>query len=230
MATVRVMVVDDHTLVRKGLVALLGATPDIAVVAEACDGYQALEVARTVPLDAVLLDVRMPRCSGGEAVRLLRRELPHLAVLMLTVSERDEDLFEAVKHGARGYLLKTAEPSVLLQAIRQVAAGEVVFSPPMTAKLAAGFARLASGCEGNGSGGYDALTEREREVLRLLARGARNKEIAQALCVCEHTVRAHLRNITAKLSVHNRTQLAAYAVREGLVEEADLGEPLARSA
>jgi len=216
---IRVLIADDHTLFRQGLSSLLQQQKGLQVVGEAVDGWEALAKARELQPHLVLLDVAMPRCNGLEATRLIKRELPDVNVIILTVSEKDEDLFAAVKAGAKGYLLKNAEFEELVRAIEAVAGGAAVVSPSMAVKLLNEFAAVAAKDSLRTRAEGTALTERETEVLQLLAKGATNKEIANTLVIAENTVKTHLRNILDKLHLHNRIQAAAYAVREGLAPE-----------
>lgn len=219
MNAIRVLIADDHTLFRQGLSSLLQQQKGLQVVGEAVDGWEALAKARELQPHLVLLDVAMPRCNGLEATRLIKRELPDVNVIILTVSEKDEDLFAAVKAGAKGYLLKNAEFEELVRAIEAVAGGAAVVSPSMAVKLLNEFAAVAAKDSLRTRAEGTALTERETEVLQLLAKGATNKEIANTLVIAENTVKTHLRNILDKLHLHNRIQAAAYAVREGLAPE-----------
>ncbi|MBI4759450.1 MAG: response regulator transcription factor [Chloroflexi bacterium] len=216
---IRVLIADDHTLFRQGLSSLLQQQKGLQVVGEAVDGWEALAKARELQPHLVLMDVAMPRCNGLEATRLIKRDLPDVNIIMLTVSEKDEDLFAAIKAGAKGYLLKNAEFEELVRAIEAVAGGAAVVSPSMAVKLLNEFAAVAAKDSPRIRAEGPALTERETEVLQLLAKGATNKEIANTLVIAENTVKTHLRNILDKLHLHNRIQAAAYAIREGLAPE-----------
>ncbi|MBI5652270.1 MAG: response regulator transcription factor [Chloroflexi bacterium] len=221
MEKIRVMLVDDHMLFRDGVKSiLLRAGERFEIVGEASDGAQAQTLALKMKPDVIVMDVQMPNCGGLQAARALAPQLPDTKIVMLTVSDRDEDLFEAIKAGAKGYLLKTsASAHDIVAALDQVAAGQVILTPTMATKLAAEFAVMARSKVGAVSPqpteavDDPRLTEREREVLDLVALGKTNKEIANDLRVAENTVRAHLRNILDKLHVHNRTQAAAFARR-----------------
>lgn len=219
MEPIRVLLVDDHILFRKGISKLLAAQADIEVVGEAGDGQEALEKARELMPDLVLMDIAMPGMSGRQATRIVKEEMPYVKIVMLTVSERDSDLFEAIRSGADGYLLKDLEPEELYRLCRGVFRGEAPLSPLMAAKILREFSSLADVREET-VGPAGRLTPREIEVLELIVKGRTNREIAHALCVAESTVKNHVRNILAKLHLKNRAQAAAYAVREGLVDDA----------
>jgi len=224
MDTVKVLVVDDHTLFRRGIAAVLANQESLEVVGEAVDGLEAIEKAKEITPDVVLMDLNMPRCSGLEAIQALQTEMPQVNVLVLTVSDKEADLFAAVKFGARGYILKNTEPEELIHAIFQIAQGGVIVSPLMATKLLTEFKDLSAGVEREPIPGTDTdLSPREGEVLQLVAQGAPNKKIADSLFISENTVKTHLRNIMEKLHLANRSQAAAYAVRRGLVP--DEGQP-----
>lgn len=208
----RVLLADDHALFRAGVASLLRAS-GIDVVGEAGDGAAALEQARTLKPDLVLMDITMPGGDGLEATRQIKAELPATRVVIVTVSDDDEDLFNAVKSGADGYLLKDMSEEELGRTLAAVAAGEPALSPALAARVIIELAR---------TGGADekvrvaALTPRESDVLQLVATGATNREIASALALTENTVHFHVKNILAKLHLKNRAQAAVYAVRSGL--------------
>jgi two-component system NarL family response regulator len=212
-----VLIVDDHALFRRGLQMVLDAEHDIQVVGEAADGHQALDRAQELMPDVVLMDVRMPRRSGIEATREIRDALPHVRIIMLTVSDEEADLYEAIKAGASGYLLKEVSTDEVPEAIRSVMAGHSRISPSMASKLLNEF---ASWSRRTSAPGVDAptLTERELEVLRLVAQGMANKDIAKELFISENTVKNHVRNILDKLRLHSRMEAVVYAVRENLLE------------
>lgn len=218
MKPITVLVVDDHKLFREGLKSILERTNGrFRIVGEAGDGAQAGELALRLKPDIILMDIQMPTCSGLEATRRLAPQLPNTRIVMLTISERDEDLFEAIKAGAKGYILKlSAGAEEMIQALEYVAAGQAIITPIMATKLFAEFMAIARTLEHKATASSAEsqaarLTEREREVLELVAAGQTNKEIAAALNIAENTVRAHLRNILDKLHVHNRTQAARFA-------------------
>lgn len=214
----RVLLVDDHTLFRQSLAYLLQQSDDIELVGQAGDGVEGVDKARELMPDVILMDIRMPRRGGMEATRLIRQEMPGINILMLTVSDEEADLFEAIKAGARGYLLKNIDTAKLLEAVRLIAGGGVVISSPMAENLLNEFASMAERqAPVPPKVARTNLTDREREILSQLARGHSNREIGQVLTISENTVRAHLRNILEKLHLHNRIQAAAYAIKEGLV-------------
>jgi DNA-binding NarL/FixJ family response regulator len=217
MEPIRVLLVDDHILFRKGIVNLLATQTDMEVVGEAGDGEEALGKARELMPDLILMDITMPGMSGRQATRVIKEEMPYVKIVMLTVSERDSDLFDAIRSGADGYLLKDLEPAELYRLCRGVFRGEAPLSPLMAAKILREFSSLADARTG-AVGPAGKLTPREIEVLELIVKGETNKEIADTLCVAESTVKNHLRNILAKLHLKNRVQAAAYAVREGLID------------
>ena len=215
MKLLRILLVDDHLLFRKGLMRLLDAQPDFEVVGEAADGLEAVEQTRLLHPDLVLMDIRMPRCDGLEATRRIKVQMPSVRVVVLTVSEDEQDLTTAVCSGADGYLLKDILPETLFQQLRGLAAGETPISRAMTGKL---FHLLA---HQNRSvvqpAASDVLSARECEVLGLIVHGFSNREIGKELGIAHNTVKNHLRSILAKLGVRNRVQAATYAVSNGLV-------------
>jgi DNA-binding NarL/FixJ family response regulator len=215
---IRVVVVDDHALFRHGLQMVLDVEEDIQVVAEAGDGAEG--VARTEQLapDVVLMDVRMPRQSGIEATRQIREVLPNTKVLMLTISEEEEDLYEAIKAGASGYLLKEISIEEVASAVRAVHAGQSLISPSMASKLLTEFATMVKRADGRQPLLPPRLTDRELEVLKLVARGYNNRDIAKELAISENTVKNHVRNILEKLHLHSRMEAVVYAVRERLLD------------
>ena len=216
MDKIRVMLADDHALFRRGLASLLANRDDIDVVGEAANGEEAVERARELMPDVILMDVRMPGISGLEATRRLKDEMPYLKIVILTVSEDEEDLFAALKGGAQGYLLKNIDPDDLIACIHQVQRGEAPLAPSMATKILREFS-------GPAPRPGPALTQRERQVLELVARGDANKEIARHLQISENTVKNHLRNILEKLHLQNRVQAVMYALREGLIAPPESG-------
>lgn len=216
MEPIRVLLVDDHALFRKGLASLIDPLEDMEVVGEAGDGREALERARELMPDLILMDIQMPGWDGLKATQLIKEEMPYVKIVMLTVSDDDKDLFEAIKQGAQGYLLKDIEPEELFELLRGVYRGEAPISHLTAARILDEFTRLAQKESWVPIAGNN-ITPREKEVLQLVAQGATNKEIASQLFIAENTVKNHLRNILAKLHLGNRVQAAAYALREGLI-------------
>jgi DNA-binding NarL/FixJ family response regulator len=215
MEPLRILLVDDHLLFRKGLIRLLDAQPDFNVVGEARDGLEAIDRTRRLHPDVVLMDIRMPSCDGLEATRRIKAQMPDVHVVMLTVSDDEQDLVSAVKSGADGYLLKDLQPEELFEQLRRVGKGEVPLSRGMTGKLFNQLSRRSRpAAEAKASA---MLSERECEVLALVVEGYTNREIGDELGIARNTVKNHLRSVYAKLNVNNRTQAAAYAVGHGLV-------------
>jgi two-component system, NarL family, nitrate/nitrite response regulator NarL len=215
---IRILLVDDHALFRKGIASLLAAEPGFEVVGEAGDGEQAIERAQELMPDLILMDVNMPGVSGPEAARRIMELLPYIKIVMLTISEDEQDLFEAVRAGAQGYLLKKIEPQALFETLRGVVRGEASISRLMAAKLLGEFSRQSKQ-SASPANRQAELTSREEEVLGLVARGKSNKEIAAALSIAENTVKNHLKNILEKLHLENRVQAATFALREGLLKK-----------
>ncbi len=211
IAQIKVMIVDDHALMRRGIATVLSEQESIKVVGEAANGSEAIAKAKELAPDVIFMDLNMPVCSGLEAIQTLQAEMPQTNILVLTISENDEDLFAAIRFGARGYLLKNAEPEELIQAIHQVALGGAVVSPFMASKLLAEFAQKTSRLKMEDAN--TSLSPREEEVLQQLSQGLTNKQIADLLFISENTVKTHLRSIMEKLHVTNRTQAAAYAAK-----------------
>ncbi len=215
MTTIRVMVVDDHTLFRRGLIALLAADARFEVVAEAGDAGEAQRRAGAARPDVILLDNHLPGVTGVAALPGLREAAPTAQVLMLTVSEDGEDLAAALRAGARGYLLKTVDSEMLASAIERAARGESTVSPEMTAKLADAFRSTTGDAATASADPIDNLSPREREILAQIARGASNKEIARALAIAEATVKIHVQHVLRKLGLASRVQAAVYATGRG---------------
>jgi len=215
--SIRILLIDDHTLFRSGIRALLQRQDDFEIVDEAADGVEGIKRAKQHRPDVILLDLNMPGLSGLEALQLLVEDLPGTAVIVLTVSEEAEELAEALRSGARGYLLKNIETEALIRAIRRAAAGEPVISEDMTAKLVQQF-RAPSPAAAPKQDEAPRLTAREREIVQGLARGESNKEIARDLGVAESTVKIHVQNILKKLNLASRVQVAVYAVEHRLTE------------
>lgn len=211
--TIKILLVDDHSLFRSGIKLLLQRYAEFEIVGEAADGLEGIKRAKQLKPDVVLMDLNMPGLSGLEAMQLIVEDLPDTAVLMLTVSEEAEDLTTALRSGARGYLIKNIEADYLVQSIKRAAAGEAVISEAMTGKLVMQF---KSNSRDNALPDKEKLTPRERETMICLARGESNKEIARNLGVAESTVKIHVQNILKKLSLTSRVQIAVYAVEHGM--------------
>ena len=226
MDTVSILIVDDHTLFRTGIRKMLEAEPDMCVVGEAASGQEALEQARKLLPDVILMDIKMPEAAvqhvgglektlnGIEATRILHREMPHVGIIFCTVFEDDEFVFAGLQAGGRGYILKDDDPDTMLRAIRAVAHGESLLGPTIAQKVMHQFSAMPSKQTLLG----DDLTPREVEVLKLIAAGMSNKEIAEALVLSEKTVKNHINNIFSKLHVYDRSQAILYAIRRGLVK------------
>ncbi|MDO9204289.1 response regulator transcription factor [Methylotenera sp.] len=217
MKPIRVLIVDDHTLFRSGIKLLLERQAGFEVVGEASDGLEGVKRAKQLKPDVVLLDLHMPGTGGLAAVPLLREEVPQTEVIMLTVSEDADDLLEALRAGARGYLLKNIETDFLLDSIRRAAAGESVISTHMAGKLADAM-RNPQNSLAKAESSLGKLTPREREIIVMLASGASNKEVARTLDLAESTVKIHVQGILRKLNLSSRVQAAVYAVEHGLVD------------
>ncbi len=207
MSQIRILIADDHAVVRQGLRMFLELDPELEVVGEASDGLEALEKAHELKPDVVVMDLLMPRLDGIQAIARLRQELPEVEAVALTSVLDDSSVVGAVRAGAMGYLLKDARAEELCQAIRAAAAGQVQLSPQAAARLLQEMRSPQS---------PDRLTERETEVLRLVARGESNRSIAQNLSIAEKTVKTHVSNLLAKLGLSSRTQAALYAVQHKL--------------
>jgi DNA-binding NarL/FixJ family response regulator len=214
----RILLTDDHVLFRKGVAALLARREGMQVVGEAGDGLEALSVARETLPDVILMDINMPNCDGLEATRLIKREMPHVKIVILTVSDDDQNLFEAIKSGAQGYLLKDLEPYQLYDLLESISRGEAPLSGAIAARILKEFTRSGSETT-NEPQVIGDLTAREIDILQLVVEGLTNREIASRLVISENTVKIHLRNILEKLHLQNRIQAAVYAVRQGLVDE-----------
>lgn len=206
----RVMVVDDHALFREGVVGLLKQQPDIQVVGEASDGLEALVMARNLKPDVILMDITMPGTDGIQATRVIKQELPQTNIIVLTVRDEDDQLFEAIKSGAQGYLLKTIRAQQLIEMLRAAQNGEPAISPALAARMVEEFRRIANAprAASEEDKQIELLTPRERQVLDLIARGASDREIAQTLTVSLYTVKAHVRSVLQKLQVVSRRQAA----------------------
>jgi DNA-binding NarL/FixJ family response regulator len=212
-----VLVVDDQSMVREGFAALLAAQDDIEVLGTAGDGQEAVELARKVAPDVVLMDVRMPRLDGIEATRILLAEEPPPKVLVLTTFDLDDHIYAALRAGASGFLLKHAPAAELLHAVRVVAAGEALLAPEVTQRLIAHYLATGPATEAERPPTLAALTPRETEVLRLVGRGLSNREIAEELVVVEQTAKTHVSRVFAKLGLRDRAQAVVLAYETGLV-------------
>lgn len=215
--TIRILLIDDHSLFRSGVRQLLQREPDLDIVAEAADGVEGIKRAKEHKPDVILLDLNMPGLSGLETLQLLVQDLPQSAVIILTVSEEADELGQALRDGARGYLIKNIEAEALTSAIRRAHQGEPVIAESMTAKLVAKFRNqptVAPASSQTVEG--ERLTPREREIVQCLARGESNKLIARHLDIAESTVKIHVQNILKKLNLSSRVQVAVYAVEHGL--------------
>ena len=214
----RVLVCDDHALFRRGLQMVLEQEDDLELVGEASDGVEVVTKAQELMPDVILMDVRMPKRSGIEAASEIKEALPHVKILMLTISDEEADLYEAIKAGASGYLLKEIPIEEVADAIRSVWAGQSRISPSMASKLLTEFAAMSKASEDKPQMPAPRLTEREMEVLRLVAQGLNNRDIAKKLFISENTVKNHIRNILEKLHLHSRMEAVVYAVREKMIE------------
>ena len=214
MDRIGVLIVDDHTLFRHGVRKMLEAEEDVAVLDEAATGDEALQKTRALMPDVVLMDIKMPGMDGIECTRMLHRELPHVGIVFVTMFENDEFVFRGLQAGGRGYILKDADPDTMLRAIRAVANGESLLGPTIAQKVMRQFA----GMDRAQRPLVDDLTEREVEVLKLVAEGLGNKDIGRRLSISEKTVKNHINNILSKLHLYDRTQATLYAIRTGLAK------------
>ncbi|MDA8322782.1 MAG: response regulator transcription factor [Actinomycetota bacterium] len=221
---IRTLIVDDHALFRRGLEIVLVTEPDIEVVGQASDGAEAVQKAGEQLPDVVLMDVRMPRSSGIQACRQIKEIAPSAKIVILTMSDEEEDLFEAIRAGASGYLLKDIPLDEVAEAVRAVHGGQSLISPSMAGKLLTEFAVLANREREDGQDARPEqvpapkLTDREMQVLKLVARGMNNRDIAKELFISDNTVKNHVRNILEKLQIHSRMEAVMVAVREKLIE------------
>ncbi len=216
-STIRVVIADDQQMVRQGFSVLLNTQPDIDVVGQAVHGLDAIDKVAELAPDVVLMDIRMPELGGIEATRRITTENPHIRVLVLTTFDLDEYVYEALRAGASGFLLKDASADQLAEAVRVVASGDALLAPGITRRLIAEFSRLGTAPRTPLKDRVGDLTERETEVLALIAQGLSNAEIAQHLVVAEQTVKTHVGRILVKLGLRDRTQAAVYAYESGLV-------------
>jgi two-component system NarL family response regulator len=215
---IRVLITDDHRVVREGLSAILETKEEIEIVGEASDGGEAVEKARELLPDVIVMDVSMPGMNGVEATKIIKKELPQIGIIALTMYEDQRYIFDLVRAGATGYLLKDSDSIEILAAIRAVSKGESLIHPSVASKILAEFSLLAEGKGKKNSLLEHDLTEREISVLRLVADGKTNKDIAHVLDLSEKTVKNHVRHIFHKLHIYTRTQAAVLAIRKGIIE------------
>ncbi len=213
MENIKVLIVDDHTVVRDGLMTMLGREEDFTVVGEAQNGLDAVERARELQPNVILMDLRMPEMDGVEAMRRIRDQDPEVKFIVLTTFDSDEYIFDAIEAGAKGYLLKDASREDLFQAVRAVHRGESLITPAVTARILDRFTQLSRQASPT-----DLLSEREVEVLQLISRGAANKEIGASLSISESTVKTHVANIFNKLEVNDRTDAVTQALQRGIIK------------
>ena len=216
MAKIRVVVVDDHTLIRQGIVGLLNSQPDIEVVGEAGDGHEALAAAIELAPDVLLMDISMPGMSGLAATAEVKARCPDVHVLILTIHDREDYLFQALRAGASGYVLKGADVQDLLAAVRSAYRGQVYLYPSIAGALVADHLRRARSGEDRATDG--GLSDREREILQLIAQGKTTAQIAAELFLSPHTVQSHRDHIMAKLDLHSKAALIKYAITKGLID------------
>jgi DNA-binding NarL/FixJ family response regulator len=217
VSKVRVLLADDHHLFREGLASILNAQSDFVVVGEAGDGIEVVVKARALQPDLILMDIAMPGCDGVEATALVKQELPETNIVILTVHNEDGKLFEAIKAGAQGYLLKSVRSGELLAMLRGAMRGEAAITPAIGGRMLEEFRRLSKQVQPGLENPPIALTPREQEVLSLVARGATDQEIADSLTISIHTVKTHVRSILAKLHLGHRYEAAQFALQQGLI-------------
>jgi two-component system nitrate/nitrite response regulator NarL len=215
MTACRVVIVDDHPLAREGIRSLLESDPTFAIVGEACNGLEAVELCKTLQPDLVLMDIKMPKMNGLDATKEIKTSLPHVKVVILSISDDVTDLFQAIQYGAQGYLLKNLEPDDWLRYLHALMGEDVELSREMAYRL---FHRFRVE-EVSNEPKPDVLTPREREILMRVAAGETNRQISERLFIAENTVKNHIKNILEKLRLENRVQLASYAVRQGLFDK-----------
>ena len=221
MSPFRILLADDHDLFREGLASLMNGQSDLEVVGQATDGLEALALAHEHHPDLIIMDIRMPVCDGLEATRLIRADWPEARIIILTIHDEDEKLFEAIKSGASGYMLKNTNSAAFLEGVRSALAGEAPLAPKLGSSLLEEFARLAN--KPSPVSPPPELTPREREILEHLAAGSTDKEIASQLALSLHTVKTHVRNILSKLHAVNRRRASEVALREGWVKRKNSG-------
>jgi two-component system nitrate/nitrite response regulator NarL len=217
MSPTRVLLVDDHQLFREGLAHILNQQPDFEVVGEAGDGLEAHVKAQKLRPDLILMDVGMPGCDGLEATQYIKQKLPEVTIVMLTVRDDDDDLFQSIRNGAQGYLLKSIRSKDMLTLLRGVMHGEAAITPALGARMLEEFRRISQKSNHEPQQKTEALSSREQEILSLVANGATNIEIASRLHLSIHTVKSHMRKILAKLHQERRYEAASYARRKGLI-------------
>lgn len=215
MRTIKVLLAEDHTIVRKGIRSLLDAEADIEVVGEADNGREAIEKVEELQPDIVLMDHTMPILNGLEATRQIRKRFPEVKVLILTMHTSEEYVFEFLQAGASGYLVKQTAPTELVTAIQSVHQGDSFLSPSISKTVIAGFIRHAEATEKEDN--FDTLTDREREILQLITEGYSTKDVAQQLHISVKTVATHKVNLMDKLDIHSMTELVKYAIRKGII-------------
>ena len=215
---IKLLLADDHRVVREGLSAILETKEEIQIVGEAKDGGEAVEQARQLLPDVILMDMRMPGMTGVEATRIIKREMPHIGIIALTMYEDQQHIFDLVRAGATGYLLKDSDSTEILAAIRAVSKGESLIHPSVASKILVEFSLLAEGKGKKKSLLEHDLTEREISVLRFVAEGKTNKEIGNVLDLSEKTIKNHVRNIFQKLHIDTRTQAVILAIRKGIID------------
>jgi two-component system NarL family response regulator len=220
---IRVLIADDHALFRRAIQTVLSDEGDIEIVGEASDGSEAVALATEHAPDVVLLDVNMPKLGGIDAARAIKEQLPSTQIVMFTVSDEESDLFDAIKAGASGYLLKGVDPSEVAEAVRQIHSGHSLLSPAVASKLVSEFASMARKSDEKAL--RPRLTARELEVLGLASDGLTNRQIGRKLHISENTVKNHMRNILEKLHLHSRMEAVLYAVREELIDLGDEPKP-----
>ncbi len=214
MKKIRVLIAEDHTIVRQGLCALLRSEPDIEVVGEASDGSEAVEMAERLNPDIILMDIGMRTLNGLDATRKIKKTLPHIRILVLTMYDNEEWIFQILKAGATGYLIKDSAMTDLISAIRAVYRGDSYLSPSISRKVIDDYIRRAEG--GEKTSAADLLSGREREILQLIAEGNSIPKVASLLCISKKTVEAHKNHIMEKLGIHDKVGLIKYAIRKGL--------------
>lgn len=218
---IRVLIADDHTLVRQGIRMMIEAQPDLQVVGEASDGNEAIRLAQELSPDLIVMDIAMPDMDGLEATHIIKHNQPDVKILAVTMHEGEDYFFKILAAGASGYVLKRAASSDLITAVHAVARGEVFLYPAVAKKLVADYLQRVQADERSENETLDGLTSREREVLTLVAEGLSNREISERLTVSLSTVQTHYAHIVEKLNLHNRTELVKYAMRHGLIQTAE---------